>query len=101
VIEQTDFQMKPISDITPPCTGKGLIIANPPYGGRIGNKKPLYGLYASLGERLKKEFKGWRVGIITSEQSLAKATGLPFKPVGPVVNHGGIKIRLWQTDPLH
>jgi putative N6-adenine-specific DNA methylase len=101
VTEQTDFQMKPISDITPPCTGKGLIIANPPYGGRIGNKKPLYGLYASLGERLKKEFKGWRVGIITSEQSLAKATGLPFKPVGPVVNHGGIKIRLWQTDPLH
>jgi putative N6-adenine-specific DNA methylase len=41
------------------------------------------------------------VGIITSEQSLAKATDLPFKPVGPVVNHGGIKIRLWQTDPLH
>ncbi len=100
VTAQTDFAMKPISDITPPCANKGLVIANPPYGGRIGNKKPLYGLYASFGERLKAEFKGWRVGIMTTEPSLAKATGLPFKPVGPVVNHGGLKVRLYQTPPL-
>jgi putative N6-adenine-specific DNA methylase len=95
-----EFSMKPISDITAPCDTPGLVIANPPYGGRIGNKKPLYGLYASLGERLKSNFRGWRVGIITTEPSLAKATNLPFKPVGPVVNHGGLKVRLYQTAPL-
>lgn len=100
IADMASFSVKSISDITPPCDTPGLVIANPPYGGRIGNKKPLYGLYASLGDRLKSNFKGWRVGIITAEQSLAKATNLPFKPAGPVVNHGGIKIRLWQTDPL-
>ena len=96
----SEFSVKPISEITPPCEDKGLVIANPPYGGRIGNKKPLFGLYASFGERLMAEFKGWRVGIITTEPSLAKATKLPFKPAGPVVDHGGMKVRLYQTTPL-
>lgn len=96
----TIFENKSIGDVTPPCDTPGLVIANPPYGGRIGNKKPLYGLYASFGERMQTHFKGWRVAIVTSDASLAKATELPFKPAGPVVNHGGIKVRLWQTDPL-
>ncbi len=101
VEDVTAFEVKAISDITPPCEDKGLVIANPPYGGRIGNKKPLYGLYASFGERMKSHFKGWRVAIITTEPSLAKETGLPFKPVGPTVDHGGLKVRLYQTDPLN
>lgn len=100
VSDISEFSVKPISEITPPCEDKGLVIANPPYGGRIGNKKPLFGLYASFGERLLSEFKGWRVAIITTEPSLAKATKLPFKPAGPVVDHGGMKIRLYQTDTL-
>lgn len=100
ISEVSEFSVKPISEITPPCEDKGLVIANPPYGGRIGNKKPLFGLYASFGERLMSEFKGWRVAIITTEPSLAKATKLPFKPAGPVVDHGGMKVRLYQTAPL-
>jgi putative N6-adenine-specific DNA methylase len=96
----TEFTCKPISDITPPCDTPGLIIVNPPYGGRVGNSKPLYGLYAALGSRLMAEFSGWRVGLITSDNALAKTTSLPWKPTGPVVDHGGIKVRLWQTDVL-
>ncbi|THH36660.1 class I SAM-dependent RNA methyltransferase [Aliishimia ponticola] len=96
----TSFDMKPIAEATPPEGPPGLVILNPPYGGRIGNKKPLYGLYAAIGETLRTNFTGWRVGLITSEQSLAKATGLPFDAPGPLVDHGGIKIRLWQTGTL-
>ncbi|MCF2871291.1 class I SAM-dependent RNA methyltransferase [Octadecabacter sp. G9-8] len=100
VADIASFDVKSIGDVTAPCDAPGLVIANPPYGGRIGNKKPLFGLYASFGERMKSNFKGWRVAIITSEPGLAKATTLPFKPAGPVVDHGGTKVRLWQTDPL-
>jgi len=100
VTDITTFEAKSIGDITPPTDAKGLVITNPPYGGRIGNKTPLFGLYSSFGDRLKTQFKGWRAAIVTSDDALAKATGLPFKPAGPIVNHGGIKIRLWQTDPL-
>lgn len=96
----TAFETKSISDIAAPEGPCGLVIVNPPYGGRIGNIKPLFGLYGALGARLMSTFKGWRVGIITSEGGLAKATSLPFKPPGPIVDHGGLKIRLWQTGTL-
>ena len=100
VADVASFALSQIGEATPPCDTPGLVITNPPYGGRIGNKTPLFGLYASFGERMKTQFAGWRVAMITTEAGLAKATGLPFKPAGPVVNHGGIKVRLWQTDAL-
>ncbi len=100
VTHLTSFTAKPISDITPPEGPTGLVIVNPPYGGRVGNKKPLYGLYAAFGQRVIDEFSGWRVGMVTSEAGLAKATGLPFAPPGPIVDHGGIKVRLWKTSAL-
>ncbi len=97
VADHTTFEAKPISDIRPPCAGPGLVIVNPPYGGRVGNKKPLFGLYAALGARLKAEFAGWRIGLVTSDNGLAKATALPWEAPGPIVDHGGIKVRLWQA----
>lgn len=100
VAEFTRFDRRPISDLEPPDCASGIIIVNPPYGARIGNKGPLYGLHAAMGETFRERFKGWRVGIITSDAGLAKATGLAWQPPGPVVAHGGLKIRLWQTGPL-
>ena len=94
------FNCQPISALQRPEGLPGLVIVNPPYGARIGNKKMLYGLYSALGERLKSEFAGWRVGVVTSEAGLARATGLPLKPPGPPVPLGGLKIKLYQTDAL-
>ena len=53
-----------------------------------------------MGEVLRTRFQGWRVGIVTSDAQLARATGLPFREPGPYIAHGGLKIRLWQTGPL-
>lgn len=89
-----------VGDLKAPEGPPGLVIVNPPYGARIGNKKLLYGVYAALGTSLKEHFPGWRVGIVTSENSLAKATGLPLLPPGPPIPHGGLKIKLHQTKPL-
>jgi putative N6-adenine-specific DNA methylase len=60
----------------------------------------LYGVYAGLGDALKSRFSGWRVGIVTSEAGLAKATGLPFKPKRAPIPHGGLKVWLFQTGAL-
>lgn len=87
-------------EVQPPEGPPGLVIVNPPYGGRIGNKKLLYPLYGTLGETLKARFRGWRVGLVTSEPPLAKATGLPWKGQGPAIAHGGMKVWLWQTEAL-
>lgn len=100
VSDITRFICAPIGEATQPEGPPGLVLVNPPYGGRIGNKAPLHGLYAAFGNRMKQAFRGWRVGLITSEAGLARATGLKWKDTGPIVDHGGTKVRLYQTGPL-
>jgi putative N6-adenine-specific DNA methylase len=96
----TEFHQHAISDLKAPEGPPGLVIVNPPYGTRIGDKKPLFALYAALGQTLLQQFKGWRVGIVTTDAALAKNTGLPFKPTTTSVNHGGLKVYLYQTATL-
>lgn len=100
VADWTEFRHHAISDLTPPEGPPGLVIVNPPYGGRIGDTKQLYGLYGALGKVLLTRFKGWRVGIITNEPALARVTELSFLPVTGTVLHGGIKVSLYRTNPL-
>jgi putative N6-adenine-specific DNA methylase len=100
VADVTTFTQKPISDLVPPSGAPGLVIVNPPYGSRIGDKKPLFALYEVLGKTLLKRFSGWHVGIITSDSSLAKATGLNFVALGPSISHGGLSVNLYQTEKL-
>lgn len=94
------FDTQSLSELTPPEGPKGLVMVNPPYGARIGNKKALFGLYGAMGKTLKERFKGWRVGLVTSDSGLARATGLPLLPPGPPVDNGGLKVKLFRTEPL-
>ena len=96
----TVFKQQAINDLAPPEGPPGLVIVNPPYGTRIGDKKQLYGLYGALGKALRERFAGWRVGLVTTEASLAKATGLPFAPPSPPVAHGGLRVLLFTTGRL-
>lgn len=100
VADLTDFQNRQASEITPPEGPPGLVIVNPPYGARIGDKKALYPVYGRLGQVLKDRFSGWQVGVITSEGALAKTMGLPFLPDGPSIAHGGLRVRLYRTRAL-
>ncbi|MDE1148253.1 MAG: class I SAM-dependent RNA methyltransferase [Azospirillaceae bacterium] len=100
VQDWTDFRHHAISDLVPPDGPPGLVIVNPPYGGRIGDTKQLYALYGALGKVLRERFQGWRAGIITNEPALAKVTDLPFLPTTAPVLHGGIKVILYRTGAL-
>jgi putative N6-adenine-specific DNA methylase len=96
----TQFKTHAISDLVRPEGPPGLIMVNPPYGARIGERKLLFALYGALGKTLAERFRGWRVGIVTSDPSLAKATGLPFLPPAPPVSNGGLKVTLYRTEAL-
>ena len=96
----TVFSHLAISDASPPEGPPGLVMVNPPYGTRLGDKHKLLPLYAALGKTMRERFSGWRVGLITTEQGLAKATGLPFKAASRPILHGGLRILLFQTAPL-
>ncbi|WP_273520807.1 THUMP domain-containing class I SAM-dependent RNA methyltransferase [Rhodosalinus sediminis] len=93
------FARQAVSDLARPAGPPGLVMVNPPYGGRVGEAKALFALYGALGTVLRERFAGWRVGLVTSDAALARATGLSLEP-GPPVPHGGLKVRLYQSGPL-
>lgn len=98
VTDHTQFSCLPLSEAQPPDGPPGLVIINPPYGGRIGNRKLLFALYGSFGEVMRTRFKGWRVAMVTSDQGLAKATGLRWDSQSAPIPHGGLKVWLWQVQ---
>jgi putative N6-adenine-specific DNA methylase len=100
VEDVTEFRQLAISDLVAPGGPPGLVIVNPPYGERIGDRRRLEVLYRTLGQVLMARFSGWRIGLVTSESSLAKATGLPFAPPAGPVSHGGLRVSLFRTGAL-
>jgi putative N6-adenine-specific DNA methylase len=96
----TEFQERAIEDLAAPDGPPGLVIVNPPYGDRVAEKASLRPLYRTLGQTLMTRFAGWRVGLVTNEASLAKATCLPFALNAAPVSHGGLWVTLFRTDPL-
>jgi putative N6-adenine-specific DNA methylase len=100
VSDYTEFRQATISEVLAPAEPPGLVIVNPPYGTRLGDRTKLSPLYRALGQMLKSRFTGWRVGIITSEPRLAYATELPFLPTDAPVPHGGLRVSLFRTGPL-
>lgn len=96
----TVFQERTVSDLWPPEGPPGLVLVNPPYGARIGDRKSLFPLYRTLGQRLRERFSGWRVGLLTSDAALAQATDLPFAAPDVSASHGGLRISLHTTSPL-
>jgi putative N6-adenine-specific DNA methylase len=72
----------------------GVLVANPPYGVRLGEQQALGDLYPKLGDVLKQRFTGWRAGIFTSDLRLPRLIGL--KPARRIVLYNGaIECRLY------
>ena len=94
------FARGTVGELVPPEGPPGLVVVNPPYGTRIGERGELAALHRALGRVLMGRFAGWRVGLVTSEAALAAATGLPFAPPGEAVPHGGLRVRLYRTGVL-
>lgn len=86
---------KPLSQWTRPThidLQPGLVISNPPYGERLGNKPELLALYRRLGELATTELQQWTVGLLTSDSVLARETGLRARDKvrffnGPIETH--------------
>ena len=69
---------------------KGVVMLNPPYGKRLGEKNNTRSFYREIGKKLTADFKGWRVGIILPSRACKSylELKLELKPV----YHGGLDI---------
>ena len=73
----------------------GVMVANPPYGERIGSPEELAALYPKLGSALKKKFAGWNCFFFTADQRMAKLIRLQPSRRTPLWN-GAIECRLYE-----
>jgi putative N6-adenine-specific DNA methylase len=73
----------------------GVLIANPPYGERIGNLDDLARFYPRLGDALKKNFAGWRCYLFTADLRLPKLIRLAPSARTPLWN-GALECRLYE-----
>lgn len=73
----------------------GVLVANPPYGVRLGEKEDLDAFYPQLGDALKRNFAGWRCYFLSGDMELAKRIGLKASKRTPLFN-GGIECRLFE-----
>lgn len=71
----------------------GVILANPPYGMRVGESGPLRNLYAQLGRIVREAAPGYRIGLLSADRSLESQLRLDLDEVFATTN-GGIPVRL-------
>jgi 23S rRNA (guanine2445-N2)-methyltransferase / 23S rRNA (guanine2069-N7)-methyltransferase len=83
-----------VRTLTPPAgVPPGLVLANPPYGERLGDAEHLTPLYRDFGDRLRHEFLGWHAGVLVADKNHAGALGLRPSARHPFFN-GPIECRL-------
>jgi 23S rRNA (guanine2445-N2)-methyltransferase / 23S rRNA (guanine2069-N7)-methyltransferase len=72
------FAQRSIEQLEKPaeCAVPGLVIANPPYGERLGERAALGDLYRTFGDRLRAQFHDWHAAVIVSDDELGHRLGL-------------------------
>jgi putative N6-adenine-specific DNA methylase len=73
----------------------GVMLANPPYGERMGSAQELAAFYPKLGDALKKNFPGWRCYFFTADLRMPKLIRLEPSARTPLWN-GALECRLYE-----
>ncbi|MGY3039354.1 23S rRNA (guanine2445-N2)-methyltransferase / 23S rRNA (guanine2069-N7)-methyltransferase [Rhodanobacter sp. TND4EL1] len=60
----------------PPGIDYGLVITNPPYGERLGDRAEMPKLYRAVGDALRARFSGWRAAVLAGDVELGRAMQL-------------------------
>jgi putative N6-adenine-specific DNA methylase len=72
--------------------GPGLVLTNPPYGGRLaGDPRDLYAALGALARR-----HDWELGVLTNQARLAAATGAGLRERLRTTN-GGLPVALYTS----
>lgn len=90
------FQVVPFAEARPEG-GPGLVVVNPPYGHRLGERRHAMQLARSLGEGLRTRFPGWRAGVLCPDPAFAAAVakGARREPLAShALRNGGLRVLL-------
>jgi putative N6-adenine-specific DNA methylase len=73
----------------------GVIVTNPPYGVRLGEKEELAEFYPKLGDALKQRFANWTAHIFSGDPDIAKLIRLSASRK-TVLYNGALECRLYE-----
>lgn len=77
VASAVDFTVRDVREMAPPAAPpsaaqSGTLVANPPYGERLGEAAELESLYRRFGELLRERFTGWTAWALVGNMKLAR-----------------------------
>ena len=94
VNEFIDFSRRPMETLTAPAeTPAGILMTDPPYGERMGDKDLLFDAYKDLAHTMKTNFKEWDCYVLSGAPELSASMKLKAERKFPVHN-GQIECRL-------
>jgi len=99
--DRVEIDEGPISTLRPPeGSAPGLLVTNPPWGGRVRGGGDLRDVYARLGHVVRDRFPGWGMAVLTGDDRLAGATGLRPRRVALRARAGAhpIGLHVWRPD---
>jgi putative N6-adenine-specific DNA methylase len=91
-VEERDFL-----DIQKAPAPSGILVANPPYGERIGELDRLAELYPAMSAVLKRHFAGWNACVFTADTRFPKLLRLKPRRKTPLFN-GALECRLYEIQ---
>jgi len=75
----------------------GLIVMNPPYGHRLGDRRHAMQIARKIGEELAARFRGWRAGVLCPDPAFVATLGKGARRQ-PLASHalrnGGLRVTL-------
>ena len=92
VEKHIDFNTLSFFDTEKPAE-TGIMLTNLPYGERLSKDDDFKSFYKEIGDHLKKNYSGWKIGLFAAEESPWKFIGLKPTRKYPLLN-GSIKTKL-------
>lgn len=94
-----EIEQRPLTDarLPPDLAGRGVLLTNPPYGVRVGDRQRLRDLYAALGNLARDRLPGWTIAMLCADRRLCGQSGLAMRS-GLATRNGGIPVELLVHD---
>lgn len=95
------FERRAISEVKPPeaADAPGLLVANPPWGRRVGQARALRDLHARLGQVARREFSGWTLALVSPSDALVRQADRRAERIA-TLPAGGVTVGLWRVGEL-
>jgi 23S rRNA (guanine2445-N2)-methyltransferase / 23S rRNA (guanine2069-N7)-methyltransferase len=98
-------EKRSLADARPPELGslsaggevQNLVVCNPPWGERLGNRRSLESLYAAFGRLLRERFPGWEAALLVGDPSLGRSLGILARKRN-VLHDGPIACQILRID---